>query len=92
MLNIFPSQEMKEEDELLLVEIFSHPTVEKYLRTIAYHAGQTIVAGLPSITDNEELYRRKIIFQQGQLAVLEILLSLKDRKKAASPQPSTNSN
>jgi len=74
-MNIFPTQELTEQEEHLLKEIFCHPSVKKYLHTLAYNIGRDMILANSLIQEDPAKYLRIQTRGQGALDLVDTLLS-----------------
>lgn len=74
----FDIKELSDNENILLKEIFSNPVVIKYLKILGQQVGNDILNNLPSLTVDTEDYRRRLIYEQGKLAILETQLTIKE--------------
>lgn len=78
-MKVYQPKELTEQERILLKEIFSNPTVLRYLEYLSQEIGNDILGTLPSLTASTEDFHRHLIYEQGKLAVLQTLLSIKEQ-------------
>lgn len=82
-MNIFPSQELSVTESQIIAEKLADPAVKKYLHMIAYETGKSILLSKPADGQTDEQYLRVLAGAQGQLSVLDTLLSFEAANKTA---------
>jgi hypothetical protein len=77
---IFPTSELSADEESLIIEIFSHTTVKKYLQILGANDSKELLT-LPILDETPDSLARKHTLVSGKLAVITTLLSLSEYKK-----------
>lgn len=83
---LFPSQNLSNTEEDILIEIFANPFVKKYLRRMALEETKELISLSALTTDRDRLSQAHALVQ-GKLQVLTTLLSIGETQLEVSINP-----
>lgn len=73
-MQVFVTEQLTEDEQLLLAEVLKHPILTKYFKVLANNTGNDMLSALNKLNIGTEEYMRGQFYYKGQLDCLSSLL------------------